>query len=58
MNVRLEGLYGLACAGLWGNSACSGLTPMTSAPAAADCSTSIARSVKSPMPQLRAERRP
>ena len=53
---RDDGLYGLACAGLCGNSACSGLTPTTPAPRAPHCSTTVRRSVKSPMPQLRSER--
>ena len=40
------------------NAACSGFTPTKPAPSAAEVSTSARRSPKSPMPQLRAERRP
>ena len=55
-NSRLDGLYGLADSGSWANSACSGLTPTTSPPSSPVVSTARARSVKSPMPQLRVER--
>ena len=51
-------MYGLARAGSWGNSACSGLTPTIAAPCAPHCSTIPAKSVKSPMPKLRCERTP
>jgi hypothetical protein len=57
-NSRLDGLYGLMWRGLCGNSACSGLTPTTPMPRRPQSRTSVARSVKSPMPQLCAERTP
>ncbi|MCC2674840.1 MAG: hypothetical protein K0R58_1787 [Ramlibacter sp.] len=54
--LRLEGEYGLADAGLCGNSACNGLRPMNEAPWWAAVSQSRRKSPKSPMPQLRDER--
>ena len=56
-SARFEGEKGLARSGSAMNSACSGLTPTKSAPAAAAISARRARSSKSPIPQLRVERR-
>ena len=53
---RLEAEYGENNSGSEGNSACTGLMPTNPAPAAAARRSNSARSVKSPIPQLCAER--
>ena len=53
---RLDAEYGENSVGSDGNSACTGEMPTNPAPAAAASRSSSARSPKSPIPQLLAER--